>query len=92
MSQDRKRAQEATARVLDAFFAAIGTPAPAPGIERLALIAVESAYLSLRESFLEELEDPALLKRAESRFRQEAFRHSAFKEAAEAIAAEVRGQ
>lgn len=45
----------AVEEVLDAFYRAIGTPAPAPGIERLAFIATEAARNALREEWEDEL-------------------------------------
>lgn len=52
---DRDKGKEAVERVLDTFYRNIGTPAPAPGIERLAFFAVEAAYMALREQWEDEL-------------------------------------
>lgn len=41
--------------MLAEFYAAIGTPAPAPGIERLAFLALEVSYSSLRDEWERDL-------------------------------------
>jgi len=41
--------------VLETFYRNIGTPAPAPGIEQLAFLAVEAARKGLREEWEDEL-------------------------------------
>ena len=55
MPNDRDRGKRAVERVLDTFYRNIGTPPPAPGIERLAFFAVEAAYTALRRAWEEEL-------------------------------------
>lgn len=55
MPSDRDKGKEAVENVLDTFYQSIGTPAPAPGIERLAFFAVEAAYAALREAWEEDL-------------------------------------
>lgn len=54
---DREGGENAVAEVLGAYFRAIGTPPPAPGIERLAFLAVEAAWDGLRERWEAELLD-----------------------------------
>lgn len=55
LPNDRDKGKRAVEQVLDTFYRNIGTPAPAPGIERLAFFAVEAAYTSLREAWQEDL-------------------------------------
>lgn len=52
---DRDKGKEAVEAVLGTFYRNIGTPAPAPGIERLAFLAVEASRKGLREEWEEEL-------------------------------------
>lgn len=49
------RLQEVIEAVLRAFYRNIGTPAPAPGIERLAAITVETAKPLMRQEWEEVL-------------------------------------
>lgn len=55
MASDREIGEEAVRDVLRDFYEAIGTPAPSPGIERLAFLAMEAAYDALWEQWEERL-------------------------------------
>lgn len=55
MSTDRDKGEEAVAKILEAFYRSLDVPPPAPGVERLAFLAVEAAYGSLRAAWEEDL-------------------------------------
>lgn len=52
--------------VLRAYYRHIGTPAPAPGIERLAALAVDTGLPLMREEWEEEMLDSKVLAAAEA--------------------------
>lgn len=56
--------------VLETFYRNIGTPPPAPGIERLAFFAVEAAYTALREAWQDELLTDGAVDAAEKRLEE----------------------
>lgn len=54
MTEGSDGGTEAVEAVLEAYYKALGVPPPAPGVQRLAMIAVEAARRGLRREWEEE--------------------------------------